>query len=104
MSKDIRGYWQQHVNQLQQSGLSPVEYAKQQQLSVKSLYHWRSKLLATPIATHETASPFVAINVAPAYPRRPCRIELPQGVCLELSELPAPNWLASLLQHIGQEG
>jgi transposase len=102
MRKDVKGYWRRHVNQLQQSGLSPVEYAKQQQISVKSLYNWRSKLSVAEVVAQPT-SPFVALSVAPSRPSIPCSISLPKGVRLDLPELPATHWLASLLQQIGQE-
>ena len=76
-------------------------YAKRHGLAVSTLYYWQSKLKASAL-TGEVSSPaakFVALRVVDAaLSPRPhhCTLVLPAGMRLEMTALPAPEWLVAL--------
>jgi len=94
-------FWQQHALAAERSSQSSSAYAKRHGLAVSTLYYWQSKLkAATP--TVEVCSPaakFVALRVVDGAntPRtNHCTLVLPAGIRLEMTALPAPEWLAAL--------
>ena len=94
-------FWQQHALAAERSSQSSSAYAKRHGLAVSTLYYWQSKLKASTL-TGEVSSPaakFVALRVVDAaLSPRPhhCTLVLPAGMRLEMTALPAPEWLVAL--------
>ncbi len=104
-----REVWVGHVAGLKSSGVSAVAYAKEHDLPVKLLYHWRGKLKKVSSRVDKAISVkgepgggFVALRVRPeASPRSTfaaCTLVLNSSLRLEMAVLPDPNWLRALAQ------
>ena len=115
-------FWQEHVTAANSYNGSGAEYAKAHGITSSALYYWQKKFrikATTPQesttkqisskksgATPSLNSQFVALRVAApaaqplASPRAiaPCTIVMASQVRLELSELPDPQWLVSLVR------
>lgn len=92
-------FWAGHVAAAKLEAISASAYAKRHSLSVAALYYWQRKL--KPTVAHETgqSSKFVALRVsdkAISHRTSLCTLVLPSGMHLEMSSLPAPEWLAAL--------
>lgn len=91
-------FWAAHVAAAKLETISASEYARRHGIAVTALYYWQHKLKATGEAIPPgPSSKFVALRVAEA-PRcaNNCTLMLPSGLRLEMSALPAPEWLAAL--------
>ena len=89
-------FWAAHVAAVKLEVISASEYARRHGLSVAALYYWQRKLKAnTGVSEAGQESKFVALRVAAQRPS-PCTLVLPSGPHLEMSALPAPEWLAAL--------
>lgn len=89
-------FWAPHVEAIKHEAVSSSAYAKRHGLSVAAVYYWQRKLRAAPASR---GSKFVALNVADAAGNTrsgPCTLVLASGMRLEMSTLPAPEWLAAL--------
>lgn len=104
-------FWQRHALAARRSTSSTSVYAKRHGLAVSTLYYWQSKLKAAAPAVDVvgSASKFVALRVVEgASTPRPnhCTLVLPAGIRLEMTALPAPEWLAAVghaaLSHAAQ--
>ena len=96
-------FWSQHVAAAKLEGTSASSYAKRHGIAVSALYYWQRKLRApTGVrAVAGQAGQFVALRVATAVVAPGacvCSLVLGSGVRLEISELPAPEWLAALVR------
>ena len=95
-------FWAAHVAASQRESIPVSEYARRHGLSVKSLYYWRRKLKKSD--TTDTPLPsrkFVALCIAPgASQQSNCTLALPSGLRLEMSALPAAEWLAALVRAV----
>lgn len=81
--------WQQHLNHWRDSGLSQIEFCKQQNIAVHNFQYWRKRLLPKP--GKSTAMIPVAIRqVAPA------RLRLGPQVMIELPTKALPDLLLAL--------
>ena len=94
-------FWNQHVAAVARGTLSTSEYAKRHGLAAKSLYYWQNKLkvATTRSGGDNAASKFVGFRVIDAaIAPRPnhCTLILPAGIRLEMTALPAPEWLVAL--------
>ena len=108
MVRYSREVWEGHVAALKSSGLSAVAYAAGHDVSLKSLYQWRSKLrlaqtgprVARPVPMDRSnLQQFVAVRVAPEVLSRStgiCSLVLGSGLRLEMASLPEPDWLLAL--------
>ena len=89
-------FWVGHVAAAKLEAISASEYARRHGLSVVALYYWQRKLKANAVANEAgKGSKFVALRVADQSPCL-CTLVLPSGLHLEMSALPAPEWLAEL--------
>ena len=89
-------YWVAHVGAIKLEGISASEYARLHNLSVAALYYWQRKLKSnTEESKAGRESKFVALRVAEQHPCL-CTLVLPSGLHLEMTALPAPEWLAAL--------
>jgi hypothetical protein len=100
MSK-AKQYWSAHLAAIANEPITTKAYAEREGLSVASLYYWRKRLKADAAAETAATSPakrqLVPMQVAPSSQSRvACTLTLAPGVHLELSQLPDPQWLASL--------
>jgi transposase len=93
-------FWAAHVAAVRREGVPVTTYAKQHGLSLASLYYWRRKLMAVvELAAPTPVGKFIAVRVANTAPALgACTLVLPSGLRLEMSGLPAPDWLAALEQ------
>lgn len=99
--KQGTAFWTAHVEAIKREATSTIGYAKRHGLAVKSLYRWQRKLKATAAASADAHQPaaFVALRIAEPLetPRTDsCTLVLDAGLRLEMSALPAPEWLAAL--------
>ena len=89
-------FWVAHVAAVRLEAIPASEYARRHGLSVAALYYWQRKLkLNIEAGKAGQDSKFVALRVADQRPC-PCTLVLPSGLHLEMSALPAPEWLAAL--------
>ena len=89
-------FWVAHVAAVKLEAISASEYARRHGLSIAALYYWQRKLkLNAEMSEAGQASKFVALRVAAERPTS-CTLVLPSGLHLEMSALPAPEWLAAL--------
>lgn len=94
--KNRTGFWTAHVAAVRREAISARAYARQHNLSIAALYYWQRKLKSNIAATeagHENK--FVALRVAEQRSCL-CTLVLPSGLHLEMTALPAPEWLAAL--------
>lgn len=92
-------FWMDHVAAIKQEGISTSAYAKRHGIAVKRLYYWQRKAAVAIAARAIKPRPFIALRVAPevgGQTRAHCTLVLASGVRLEMTALPAPEWLAAL--------
>ncbi len=94
-------FWQRNARAVERGTSSTSAYAKRHGLAVSTLYYWRAKLKATTPKVEATglAAKFVALRVVDGahMPRgNHCTLILPVGMRLEMTALPAPEWLVAL--------
>jgi hypothetical protein len=85
-------YWAGQVAAAKKESISSSEYARRQGISVVALYYWQRKFKA---AEQHPTGKFIALRVS-ADRASSCTLVLPTGLQLEMSALPAPEWLAAL--------
>ena len=93
-------FWIAHVAAIKREGISTNAYAKRHALAVKSLYYWQRKLdgAAAVTAKANDGGAFVALRVAEpviGHTASECTLMLCSGMRLEMTTLPAPEWLAT---------
>jgi transposase len=96
-------YWAAHLDAIKREGVSKTDYAQHHGISIKRLYYWQRKLKAATapeprIAASEPKT-FVALRVeTPERAQRgaACTLVLGSGIRMEMSALPAPEWLVTL--------
>ncbi len=94
--KNRTEFWTAHVAAVKREAISASAYAKQHDLSIAALYYWQRKLKSNAGVSEVGSEPkFVALRVAEQRPCQ-CTLVLPSGLHLEMSALPAPEWLAAL--------
>ena len=96
-------FWQGHVEAAKREAMPTSDYARLHGVPVKSLYRWQRTLKAVPAAVPKAGSPsaFVSVRVADGVLPRATSgytLMLGQGVRLEMSALPSPDWLAALVR------
>ena len=101
-TKNGSAFWAAHLEAIKREATSKAEYAKRNGISVKRLYYWQRKLKEPHANTVAASEPktFVSLRVEePVSHRSPsCTLVLGSGMCLEMSALPAPTWLAALVK------
>lgn len=91
-----KAFWAAHVAAAKLEAIPASEYARRHGLSVTALYYWQRKLKSnTGAGEAGQESRFVALRVAAQRPCA-CTLVMPSGLHLEMSALPAPEWLAAL--------
>ena len=111
-------FWAKHVSALAADGIAVKAYARQYGVSAHGLYYWRKKLNRQTVVTPvRPASKFVALKVnavtnlvdTPVISRVPqlaiehgCTLIFGDGMRLEMSTLPAPEWLVAVTKSGGR--
>jgi transposase-like protein len=94
--KNRTEFWTAHVAAVKREAISASAYARRNGLSIAALYYWQRKQKSNAgVSVSEQESKFVALRVAEQRPCL-CTLLLPSGLHLEMSALPAPEWLAAL--------
>ncbi|HEY4696788.1 MAG TPA: hypothetical protein VIH29_02100 [Gallionella sp.] len=89
-------FWVAHVAAVKLEAISASEYARRHGLSVTALYYWQHKLKSkAEVSEAGQESKFMALRIAVQRPNL-CTLVLPSGLHLEMSALPAPEWLTAL--------
>lgn len=91
-------FWGPHISALSEQGVTIAAYGREHGLSVHALQWWRGKLKrASGGQGKSSKTGFVALRLAPpvAPAQSLCRLSLGSAQ-LEMSGLPAPEWLAAL--------
>jgi hypothetical protein len=81
--------WQQHLNHWRDSGLSQIEFCKQQNIAVHNLQYWRKRLLPKP----DKSTAMIPVSVRQAVP---ARLRLGPQVIIELPTEALPDVLLTL--------
>ena len=76
-------FWQRHVNQWRNSGLSKKAYARQHSLAYQQMVYWCSKDKNKDDDKEEVANNFVAVSLTPASCESGLSIRLPNGITIE---------------------
>jgi transposase-like protein len=89
-------FWVAHVAAVKLEAISASEYARRHGLSVAALYYWQRKLKSNAeVIEVGQESKFLALRVADQRPCL-CTLVLPSGLHLDMSALPATEWLVAL--------
>jgi hypothetical protein len=96
-------FWAPHIEAMERESVTTKVYAERHGLALHSLYYWRQKIKAAAepkvAETGDRNSAFVALRVEESVTiQRPggCTLTLGDGVRVEFSTMPSPEWLAAL--------
>jgi len=92
-----RNFWEHHLEQWQQSGLSQLAYCREHHLKPHRFYYWRRRILKP-----QTKVSFLPVKLPMDTPRQPqlLRILMPSGCALELEGRAEPEQLERLLKMV----
>jgi hypothetical protein len=76
-------FWQRHIGQWRDSGLSRVAYCKQYSLVYHQMVYWCSKETKETDDAKGASSDFIAVSVAPTLSHSALSIRLPNGIAIE---------------------
>lgn len=88
--------WLSHVERAQEQGLSLQEYARRNGIMVSSLYAARKSLRASRPKSLSAGLNFMEVRNTDSFVAAACTLYLAHGICLQLSALPSPEWLAAV--------
>jgi len=93
-------YWSEQLQRVEDSGLSLVEYARQNDIPPAHLYQWRSTLkkLHIPRAIGDEPAHHFTQVVSTVAPSVPLSLQLGHAN-LQFRSLPEPTWIVSLLEQ-----
>ena len=81
--KHDRHFWEQHVTQFKNSGLSKAQYCREHQLTYHQFVYWVPQFLPLndePSPAARTAKRFVPLSLVPSAQPAELEITLPSGV------------------------
>lgn len=107
-------FWQHHVATLEEQSISVAQYARDNNINVRNLYNWRSKLKnkntitsnstkrssSSALNVERKTSRFVAMQIEQdivSVNQNACTLKLSPTILLELNNLPDPKWLADII-------
>ena len=76
-------FWQKHVSQWQESGLSKTAYAREYSLVYSQMVYWCTKLEKAPDDRSERSKDFVAVSVTPGMSDTGLCVHLPNGIVID---------------------
>ena len=74
--------WEQRLSRFHSSGLTVLDFCRQEGIVSQSFYHWRRKLAVSDEASTASVPQFLPIRLAPS---APVEILFPNGAALRLS-------------------
>jgi hypothetical protein len=77
------GFWQRHVSQWRESGVSKMAYCQQYSLVYHQMVYWSSKKKKQIDQTDGTSNDFIAVSVTPTLGHSALSIRLPNGIAIE---------------------
>ena len=103
-------YWLEHVTAADASDGTLSEYAAEQDLPLKSLYGWKTKLIRLGLYSPERPNGFTAIKTIdltsgetmPPTEQPSCRVTLPSGARVEFMGSLPPATIRSILTQAGR--
>ena len=103
-------YWLEHITAADASDGTLSEYAAEQDLSLKSLYGWKTRLIRHGFYSPERPSGFASIktvDLTSGVPMPPaeqprCRVTLPSGARVEFMGSLSPATIRSILTQAGR--
>jgi hypothetical protein len=111
-SQERRENWLEHVRRAQREGRSVAAYARSIQVPARILYYWcavlrREGAECAAERGGQALSAFSAVRVQGSGGSGPSsqsalRLLLPDGVQLQWSNLPNPQWLAAFTRELAQ--
>jgi len=92
-----RNFWQHHLEQWQQSGLSQRAYCREHHLKPHRFYYWRRRILKP-----QPKVSFLPVTLPVDNPRQPqlVRILMPNGYAIELEGSAEPQQLERLVKMV----
>jgi hypothetical protein len=110
-------YWAAHLAAIGNEGIETKTYAEREALSVSALYYWRRRIKAQQHGPQPLTAVsqdngrdrklFMPVQIKASPPegiaKAACCVTLGSGLRLELSQLPAPQWLAQLSQALNSQ-
>lgn len=101
-------FWSSHLAAIDAEGMGTKEYAQREGLTASALFYWRKRLKTEPSASTRSAGAFTAVRITEVSQNGPapmrCALRVGPGVCLEMAQLPAVEWLAALGVAMLREG
>jgi len=76
-------FWQKHIAQWRDSGLSKMAYCQQYALVYHQMVYWCSKAEKTVDIASDAATDFVAVSVTPSFNHAGLCVQLPNGIAIE---------------------
>ena len=93
--------WLQHVKAADTSDDTLADYASRHDLSVKTLYQWKTKLIK--LGLYVSTSSFVPIRQVPSEPHSACKVTLANGACIEFAGALDGSAIRSIIRSAGME-
>lgn len=76
-------FWQRHVDQWRDSGLSKMAYCQQYSLVYHQMVYWCSKTENVVEEAKASSTDFVAVSVTPSIGGAGLSVRLPNGIAIE---------------------
>lgn len=97
-------FWLSHLSAIETEGITTKAYAEREGLSVKALYQWRKRLVASA-RRDRPGGGFVPVQVARPVPAvAGCTVVIDVELRLECVALPSVDWLAALSAALRERG
>jgi len=77
-------FWQRHIHQWQESGLSKMRYCRDNELPYHQLIYWSDKTRQSDVTKSPVESNFIGVSLAPAEREltSTLSLELPNGITI----------------------
>ncbi len=100
---DSQSHWLAHIKTASAEGLTLKEYSQQHDLPLQKLYGWKSSLKKRGLLSQEPKTvSFTPVRVVTADTHSALRIQLPNGVAIEIFSPVAEPVLLGVLRTAGQ--
>lgn len=93
-------FWQRHINEWRDSGLSKKAYATQNSLVYQQLVYWCSKDEKKADDKAQVSDNFVAVSMAPVHHEPRLSIRLPNGITITDIDQHSIAWVGKLVEQL----
>lgn len=93
-------FWQQHVRQWRDSGLSKTAYSRQYALAYHQMVYWCGKEEKVVEESTPPTKDFVAVSMAPTLGTSGVSILLPNGVSINGIDEQSIAWVGRLIEQL----